>query len=214
MEVKFEVLLSSSIKRREPWPRFCWLGKVRLTASPSVPACVLFLSFLTHLDCLGFFPPGEGRCLSFGWQSDQWNQFTFRTDQEEDPKTAPVASKSVENVQFSKRLVLSTAFCNSQVPNIASKRLLVPAHMSVFPALANSEQEKKKAKCPGQGDIQGQDWEPAVWHIHISDASVCAVCSYVAGWYISFWRVVSMGQRQRFLKDGHIGACSIWAGLC
>ncbi|XP_053501766.1 ciliogenesis and planar polarity effector 1 isoform X4 [Ictalurus furcatus] len=27
MEVKFEVLVSSSIKRRNPWPRFCWLGK-------------------------------------------------------------------------------------------------------------------------------------------------------------------------------------------
>ncbi|XP_026995153.2 ciliogenesis and planar polarity effector 1 isoform X2 [Tachysurus fulvidraco] len=27
MEVKLEVLLSSSIKRRKPWPRFCWLGK-------------------------------------------------------------------------------------------------------------------------------------------------------------------------------------------
>ncbi|XP_058267346.1 ciliogenesis and planar polarity effector 1 isoform X3 [Hemibagrus wyckioides] len=27
MEVKFDVLLSSSIKRRKPWPRFCWLGK-------------------------------------------------------------------------------------------------------------------------------------------------------------------------------------------
>ncbi|XP_067255037.1 ciliogenesis and planar polarity effector 1 isoform X2 [Chanodichthys erythropterus] len=27
MEVKFEVLLSSSIKRRKPWPRFCWLGR-------------------------------------------------------------------------------------------------------------------------------------------------------------------------------------------
>ncbi|KAB5543313.1 hypothetical protein PHYPO_G00077610 [Pangasianodon hypophthalmus] len=27
MEVKFEVLLSSCIKRRKPWPRFCWLGK-------------------------------------------------------------------------------------------------------------------------------------------------------------------------------------------
>ncbi|XP_036450987.1 ciliogenesis and planar polarity effector 1 [Colossoma macropomum] len=27
MEVKFEVLLSSSIKRKKPWPRFCWLGK-------------------------------------------------------------------------------------------------------------------------------------------------------------------------------------------
>ncbi|XP_077099891.1 ciliogenesis and planar polarity effector 1 [Siphateles boraxobius] len=27
MDVKFEVLLSSSIKRRKPWPRFCWLGR-------------------------------------------------------------------------------------------------------------------------------------------------------------------------------------------
>ncbi|XP_059395372.1 ciliogenesis and planar polarity effector 1 [Carassius carassius] len=27
MEVKLEVLLSSSIKRRKPWPRFCWLGR-------------------------------------------------------------------------------------------------------------------------------------------------------------------------------------------
>ncbi|XP_035391703.1 ciliogenesis and planar polarity effector 1 [Electrophorus electricus] len=27
MEIKFEVLLSSSIRRRKPWPRFCWLGK-------------------------------------------------------------------------------------------------------------------------------------------------------------------------------------------
>ncbi|XP_060764829.1 ciliogenesis and planar polarity effector 1 isoform X4 [Neoarius graeffei] len=27
MEVKFEVLVSSSIKRKKPWPRFCWLGK-------------------------------------------------------------------------------------------------------------------------------------------------------------------------------------------
>ncbi|XP_051542049.1 ciliogenesis and planar polarity effector 1 isoform X2 [Myxocyprinus asiaticus] len=27
MELKFEVLLSSSIKRRKPWPRFCWLGR-------------------------------------------------------------------------------------------------------------------------------------------------------------------------------------------
>ncbi|XP_072514569.1 ciliogenesis and planar polarity effector 1 isoform X3 [Salminus brasiliensis] len=27
MEIKFEVLLSSSIKRKKPWPRFCWLGK-------------------------------------------------------------------------------------------------------------------------------------------------------------------------------------------
>ncbi|XP_049324352.1 ciliogenesis and planar polarity effector 1 isoform X3 [Astyanax mexicanus] len=27
MEVKFEVLLSSSIKRKKPWPKFCWLGK-------------------------------------------------------------------------------------------------------------------------------------------------------------------------------------------
>ncbi|KAF4082340.1 hypothetical protein AMELA_G00150710 [Ameiurus melas] len=27
MEVKFEVLVSSSIKRRNPWPRSCWLGK-------------------------------------------------------------------------------------------------------------------------------------------------------------------------------------------
>ncbi|KAL7848306.1 hypothetical protein AOLI_G00230240 [Acnodon oligacanthus] len=27
MEIKFEVLLSSSIKRKKPWPKFCWLGK-------------------------------------------------------------------------------------------------------------------------------------------------------------------------------------------
>ncbi|XP_051972738.1 ciliogenesis and planar polarity effector 1 [Xyrauchen texanus] len=27
MELKLEVLLSSSIKRRKPWPRFCWLGR-------------------------------------------------------------------------------------------------------------------------------------------------------------------------------------------
>uniref|UniRef100_A0A9J7YV52 Ciliogenesis and planar polarity effector 1-like n=1 Tax=Cyprinus carpio carpio TaxID=630221 RepID=A0A9J7YV52_CYPCA len=27
MEVKLEVLLSSGIKRRKPWPRFCWLGR-------------------------------------------------------------------------------------------------------------------------------------------------------------------------------------------
>ncbi|KAA0704314.1 Protein JBTS17 [Triplophysa tibetana] len=27
MELKLEVLLSSSIKRKKPWPRFCWLGK-------------------------------------------------------------------------------------------------------------------------------------------------------------------------------------------
>ncbi|XP_065120529.1 ciliogenesis and planar polarity effector 1 isoform X4 [Paramisgurnus dabryanus] len=27
MELKLKVLLSSSIKRRKPWPRFCWLGK-------------------------------------------------------------------------------------------------------------------------------------------------------------------------------------------
>ncbi|KAF7700988.1 ciliogenesis and planar polarity effector 1 isoform X2 [Silurus meridionalis] len=27
MDVKLEVLLSSCIKRRKPWPRFCWLGK-------------------------------------------------------------------------------------------------------------------------------------------------------------------------------------------
>ncbi|XP_017567420.2 ciliogenesis and planar polarity effector 1 isoform X1 [Pygocentrus nattereri] len=29
MEIKFEVLLSSSIKRKKPWPKFCWLGKER-----------------------------------------------------------------------------------------------------------------------------------------------------------------------------------------
>ncbi|KAK5852080.1 hypothetical protein PBY51_023582 [Eleginops maclovinus] len=27
MELKLEVVLSSSIKRKKPWPRFCWLGK-------------------------------------------------------------------------------------------------------------------------------------------------------------------------------------------
>ncbi|RVE65772.1 hypothetical protein OJAV_G00120160 [Oryzias javanicus] len=27
MELKLEVLLSSSIKRKKPWPRFCWLGQ-------------------------------------------------------------------------------------------------------------------------------------------------------------------------------------------
>uniref|UniRef100_A0A3Q2PYX9 Uncharacterized protein n=1 Tax=Fundulus heteroclitus TaxID=8078 RepID=A0A3Q2PYX9_FUNHE len=27
MELKFEVVLSSSIKRKKPWPRFCWLGQ-------------------------------------------------------------------------------------------------------------------------------------------------------------------------------------------
>ncbi|XP_076876883.1 ciliogenesis and planar polarity effector 1 isoform X2 [Brachyhypopomus gauderio] len=27
MEIRFEVLLSSSIKRRKPWPQFCWLGQ-------------------------------------------------------------------------------------------------------------------------------------------------------------------------------------------
>ncbi|KAG7224026.1 hypothetical protein INR49_015283 [Caranx melampygus] len=27
MELKLEVVLSSSIKRRKPWPRFCWLGQ-------------------------------------------------------------------------------------------------------------------------------------------------------------------------------------------
>ncbi|XP_029921144.1 ciliogenesis and planar polarity effector 1 isoform X2 [Myripristis murdjan] len=27
MEVKLEVVLSSSIKRKKPWPRFCWLGQ-------------------------------------------------------------------------------------------------------------------------------------------------------------------------------------------
>uniref|UniRef100_A0AAY5JXE7 Uncharacterized protein n=1 Tax=Esox lucius TaxID=8010 RepID=A0AAY5JXE7_ESOLU len=26
MELKLEVVLSSSIKRKKPWPRFCWLG--------------------------------------------------------------------------------------------------------------------------------------------------------------------------------------------
>lgn len=29
MELKLEVVLSSSIKRKKPWPRFCWLGQVR-----------------------------------------------------------------------------------------------------------------------------------------------------------------------------------------
>lgn len=33
MELQLEVVLSSSIKRKKPWPRFCWLGKVRLQSN-------------------------------------------------------------------------------------------------------------------------------------------------------------------------------------
>ncbi|TRY66456.1 hypothetical protein DNTS_034999 [Danionella cerebrum] len=27
MDLKLEVLISTSIRRRKPWPRFCWLGR-------------------------------------------------------------------------------------------------------------------------------------------------------------------------------------------
>lgn len=37
MELKLEVVLSSSIKRKKPWPRFCWLGLVRRRRNSHTP---------------------------------------------------------------------------------------------------------------------------------------------------------------------------------
>ena len=39
MELKLEVVLSSSIKRKKPWPRFCWLGKVRTVKWVTLRLC-------------------------------------------------------------------------------------------------------------------------------------------------------------------------------
>lgn len=53
MEVKFKVLLSSSIKRKKPWPRFCWLGKVR--SESAFYHIMIVVSLILKTSCLFLF---------------------------------------------------------------------------------------------------------------------------------------------------------------
>ena len=80
MELKLEVVLSSSIKRKKPWPRFCWLGQVNipcLWASGHWPGTILpdySYWYIRIVRMCSLHPPGEGGCLPVGWQANQWNQ--------------------------------------------------------------------------------------------------------------------------------------------